>query len=413
MLRVVHVTESIAASAGGTSTAFVELVESLLTQPDRVSVRALTTHLPASDEAANWIAHHSAGTWAFAPGAGRFKGGALAAAATAMMDAGEVDVVHLHGLWLADLVDIARAARRRGIPVVWQPHGMLVQAALARSRMKKTAFRMMTGAGRALRSSAAAVFTSETERDTSRLSWLGSRTRREVVPLPVPVAMRDDQLAAVRRAGRKRWLADDEADPGRTLVNGSPQPDLNTPLLVFMGRLHPVKRLELAIPALALVRRHSPTARLLLIGDGDPVYAQGLRDLARSHGVEDALVFAGWLNGPDKWQALAAGDTLLIQSEFENFGYAIVEALVAGTPVVATDNLSLAAAVAEVGAGQTACATPEGIAAAISELLARGDRQEMGLRGRRWVEANFSREAVGSQLVDLYARVVAAKMKTA
>jgi hypothetical protein len=37
----------------------------------------------------------------------------------------------------------------------------------------------------------------------------------------------------------------------------------------------------------------------------------------------------------------------------------------------------------------------------------------MGLRGRRWVEANFSREAVGSQLVDLYARVVAAKMKTA
>ncbi len=412
MLRIVHVTESITASAGGTSTAFVELIEALRTQRDRVQVRAVTTGLPAGDEAAKWIIGHEQGVWTFAPSRGRFTHGALGAAVITMIDRGEVDIVHLHGLWLADLVAIAQAAKRRGVPIAWQPHGMLVEAALHRSRWKKGVFRALTGMGPTLRRAQAVVFTSETERDTSRLSWLGHDARRAVVPLPVPIPFVDEDLPALRRAGREHWLADDQADPGRTWVNGSPQPDLTTPLLVFMGRLHPVKRLELAIPALALVRAKAPGARLLLIGEGDEPYVQSLKDLARAHGVENAILFAGWLSGHAKWQALAAGDALLIQSEFENFGYAIVESLATGTPVVATDNLSLAEAVAEVGAGASVAANPQAMADAAASLITRPDRRDMALRGKRWVEANFSRKAVGAQLVDLYAGLAPANMKT-
>ncbi|MGD9689757.1 MAG: glycosyltransferase [Phycisphaerales bacterium] len=406
MLRVLQVTESITASAGGTSTAFVEIVEALRTQAaeGRASVRAITQDLPAGDEAARWISGHEPGVWTFTGRPGRLApgGGALAREAVRVLDAGEIDVVHLHGLWLIDLVAIAAQARRRGIPVVWQPHGMLVHAALRHKVWKKRLFRLLSGLSRELASARAAIFTSDTERDTSDLSILGRATRREVVPLPVAIPFAESALPGLIEAGRDRWLKSESADPGRSLYAGAPKPDFTTPLLTFIGRLHPVKRLELAIAALTIVRREVPGTRLLLIGEGDEPYVQSLRDLARREGVLDAIIFAGWLNGQPKWEALAAGDALLIQSEFENFGYAIVESLVAGTPAVMTRNLSLAAAVEDIGAGAAADPDPASLARAVLAILARRDRRDMGHRGRRWVEESFSRQAVGARLLSLY-----------
>ncbi len=403
MLRVVHVTESITASAGGTSTAFVELIEALRTQQaaGTATVRAVAQHLPAGDAAAQWIAGHEPGLWLWTGPPGKLRPGALAARAIGLIERGEVDVIHLHGLWLIDLVAIARAARRRGVTVVWQPHGMLVRDALAHKRLKKLAF-LTLGLGRELARCAAAIFTSENERDTSNLALLGRATRREIVPLPVPIVAREDQLPALAEAGRARWLSAEANDPERTLMGGQHVPDFTTPLLVFMGRLHPVKRIELTLRAFALIRQQLPAAKLLLIGSGEPPYAQSLHVLASELGVAPGLLWAGWLSGADKWRALAAGDALMINSEFENFGYAIVEALVAKTPAIMTDNLSLARAVQEIGAGVSTPATPEGLAAGALAVLSRSDRREMGLRGRRWVEVNFSRQAVGTRLVDLY-----------
>lgn len=404
MIRVLHVSESIAASGGGTSTAFVELIEALRTQSaaGRATVRALTQHLPAGDETRKWIAGHEPEVWVFTGPPGKYSPGAMAAAAREMIERREVDVVHIHGLWQIDLVAISRAARAAGIPVVWQPHGMLVGAALRHKPLKKLIFRHIFGLARELRAASAAVFTSDTERDTSDLTKLGRNTRREVVPLPVAIPMSEDRLPALARAGRERWLPNPASDPGRTLVAGRPKPDLNSPLLTFIGRLHPVKRVEMAISALAIIRREVPETRLLLIGDGEPEYVQSLRDLATREGVLDALTFAGWLNGEAKWQALAAGDALLIQSEFENFGYAIVESLVAGTPVVMTRSLSLAAAVTEIGAGVSCEVSAESLAAGAITMLKHSDRRALGHRGRRWVEASFSREAVGGRLVGMY-----------
>lgn len=408
MLRVLHVTESIAASSGGTSTAFVELIEALRAHASACRVRAIAGPLAPNDPAHAWISHHQPGLWQFTPPddpPGRLNprgGGLLRLAHDALREG--LDVVHLHGLWLRDLVLIARLARRRGVGVVWQSHGMLVHEALAHSAAKKKLF-LALGLRSALRAADAVVFTSDYERDTSRLDLLGDRPRRAVVPLPIDVP----PLPAASRAQR------DAAGATARAAFGLPT---DAPVVLFIGRVHPVKRLELAVDALAHATRAlapRPAPRLLIVGDGEPAYAESIRARAARAGLADQLVFAGWLSGPDKERAFVAADAVLLCSQFENFGYALVEGLARQLPGVVTANLSLAAPMLAQRAGASAPVSTAGPLAtehdarALGEALAgvlaldQNARADMGARARAWVEAAFSRHAVGAALLELYA----------
>ncbi|MFN0012049.1 MAG: glycosyltransferase [Phycisphaerales bacterium] len=391
MLRVLHITESIPASAGGTSTAFVEMVEALLTQGAACQVHAAIQPVPEGDEARSWIAHHPPGTWHVTGPRGGLLAAGMAASVRALVNSWNPSVVCVHGLWCTDTVAAALHAQAKGVPVVWHPHGMLVRAALRHSPLKKAVFKTLWLA-RALRHAAAVVFTSENERETSDLAMLGEGTRRVVLPLPVNIDTAEDDLAALRAEGRAALGLHE-----------------SVPLVSFIGRLHPVKRVELSIAAFAAARACAPDARLVLIGSGDDVYVATLRALAARLGVEGAVVFAGWKNGREKRAILAAADVMILNSEFENFGYAIVESLGLGTPVVCSENLSLAAEMVRAGAGRSAPGEPAALGAALAAVLAMPphERRAAGVRGRRWVVESFSRQAVGARMVELYRALLA------
>jgi glycosyltransferase involved in cell wall biosynthesis len=104
------------------------------------------------------------------------------------------------------------------------------------------------------------------------------------------------------------------------------------PVLVACGRLVPQKGYPTLLRALARVREQLP-ARLQILGEGP------LRDelgaLAASLGVAHAVSFEGFR--PDPARYMAKADVFVLSSEYEGFGNVIVEAMAAGTPVVATD----------------------------------------------------------------------------
>jgi glycosyltransferase involved in cell wall biosynthesis len=383
MIRVLHITESIPASAGGTSAAFAGLVEALRTQPTRLDPRALTQAL-APDDATHTMINARDGLWIWTGPRGRFRAGRLGQHAADTIDQLKPHVVHIHGLWCPDLVFAARHALRRSCRLVWQPHGMMVREAMARSRWKKQLF-LALGLRSALARTDALVFTSDTERATSLQSQYAPNARPEVIPLPVRIEPDEGRLPALRAEGRARLNI-----PART------------PLAVFVGRLHPVKRVHLTLGALAQARESVPEARLVLIGDGDGAYVEQMRSLARELGVLEAVTFAGWLSGDDKWRTIAAADALLLNSEFENFGFAAVEALDCHVPVIMTDNLSLAAPAAQAGAGLVCPSSAEALGHALATLLTSADRAAMGRAGRAWVARSFSHQVVGSALADLY-----------
>jgi D-inositol-3-phosphate glycosyltransferase len=111
------------------------------------------------------------------------------------------------------------------------------------------------------------------------------------------------------------------------------------PLLLIVGRIQPLKGIDVAIETLAEIRPEFPTARLVVIGgpsgdDGEAELAH-LKALARNRGLADAVIF----RPPETHERLAhfyrACDVLLVPSRSESFGLVAAEAQACGLPVVA------------------------------------------------------------------------------
>lgn len=106
------------------------------------------------------------------------------------------------------------------------------------------------------------------------------------------------------------------------------------PRVIAVARLVPWKGIDGLIDAVAQARETGATASLVIIGEG-PERAR-LEARARER-LRDGFVFTGTLSPEDVHAALHASDIFVLNSSYEGFPHALVEALVAGLPVVATD----------------------------------------------------------------------------
>jgi glycosyltransferase involved in cell wall biosynthesis len=98
-------------------------------------------------------------------------------------------------------------------------------------------------------------------------------------------------------------------------------------VVAHVGRLAPEKNLPLVLTAFAAIRRHAPSARLLLVGDGP-----SRQRLAQEHPDH---IFAGMRHGEDLAAHYASADLFLFPSMTETYGNVTLEALASGLPVVA------------------------------------------------------------------------------
>ncbi|NJK88167.1 MAG: glycosyltransferase family 4 protein [Myxococcales bacterium] len=103
------------------------------------------------------------------------------------------------------------------------------------------------------------------------------------------------------------------------------------PLIVALGRVVPIKRLDRLLRAFAGVNARLPRAHLVIVGDGEAAERRKLVSLAEGLNVH----FVGYRS--DTSDILAAADVLALTSDNEGTPVAVIEALVCGTPVVATD----------------------------------------------------------------------------
>jgi glycosyltransferase involved in cell wall biosynthesis len=102
------------------------------------------------------------------------------------------------------------------------------------------------------------------------------------------------------------------------------------PLLLYVGRLAPEKGLD----AFATILDQVPDAQLALVGDG-PQRAALEERILRRHVEAGRVHFAGFLTGDALAEAYASADALVMPSRTETFGFAVLEAMSSGLPVVA------------------------------------------------------------------------------
>ncbi len=181
----------------------------------------------------------------------------------------------------------------------------------------------------------------------------------------------------------------------------------DAPLVGSVGRFRPQKGYADLLMAMRHVREHVPTARLLLVGGGE--LHDDLAAKALSLGVDDIVTFAG-MRG-DVPEILGTLDVFVLPSLWEGMPNAVLEAMAAGLPVVATAVGGTPEAVVDGVTGLLVCPSdPAALAEAILHLLDNPDlRQQMGQAGRKRVLQHFSVERMVEQTQNLYDQLLVAK----
>jgi glycosyltransferase involved in cell wall biosynthesis len=232
------------------------------------------------------------------------------------------DGVVLHGMWTYNNWAMSRSCLRSGTPYAVFAHGMLDRwPILGQGRLKrwkKIAYwhwrerRVVSGAR-------AAFFTTQRELDHSR-----STLRLPDIPChlsPFCPGIRVEHVEQPERAD---------------LIQQS-----GTRCVLFLGRLHPKKGLDLLLRA--WTRAKMPTTwKIVIAGPGDADYVSKLKRLAADLGILDAVRFTGPVAGADKQYLLGVASWFVLPSSQENLGVAPIEAILMGCPVALSTEVYLA-----------------------------------------------------------------------
>lgn len=222
----------------------------------------------------------------------------------------------------------------------------------------------------------------------------------------------------------KKWLVNDGYDAAKIVVirngvdlgrfNHPPEPGRirtelglprDVPLVAVVSRLNRLKGLEQFLAAAAVVSRQFPDARFLVAGEPpphDPGYLDDLKTLAREVGIASRITFTGLRS--DVPALLASVNVAVMPSLNEALSNALLEAMAAGAPVVATRVGGTPEAIVD---GQTgllvAPADVASLAASIGRLLgAPALAAQLGLAARRSIADRFSIARMTARTEQLY-----------
>jgi glycosyltransferase involved in cell wall biosynthesis len=241
---------------------------------------------------------------------------ALESAINAKVSRHRGTVVHLHGVWTASQWIAARAAARVGVPFVLSTHAMLQpwfwHEQGWKMWLKKTVYWRLVAEPAFRRATALHAITSD---ERSVLSSLLPGPR--IVEIPNAVDTEDLESSAVSAVSR----------PDR--------------IVLFMGRLHPQKGIDLLVHAFEHARI-ADDWRLVIAGpDGLPSYTKALRRSAHKSTRRDRIEFVGAIFGSAKVDLLRRAWILAAPSRSEVIGLVNLEAAGSGTPTITTRETGL------------------------------------------------------------------------
>ena len=283
----------------------------------------------------------------------------------------QADIIHNNLLWMMPNYYAGRLARGAKARLVTSPRGTLASWAWQRSRWKKAVFWHL-GQKDVLHNAACLHATSEGEcQDIRRM---GFRTPVALIPNGIDIPERMDRAPLYGR--RKR--------------------------LLFLGRIHPVKGIDLLLRAWSSIERRYPDWELAIYGPDNDGYLGHMKRLSEELRVERAGFF-GAVFGRDKDRVYSASDVYVLPTHTENFGLTIAEALAHELPCIVTKGAPWS------GLEDRACGwwieRSEGsLRNALMEAMDSPDNElrAMGRRGRQWMMDAFSWTEAGEKMLQTY-----------
>jgi len=296
---------------------------------------------------------------------------------------GDVDVIHMHNYRTFQNIVVRHYAKKFGIPYVLQAHGSLTT--YFQKGLLKKIFDIIWGR-KILKDAVKVIAVTRTEAE--QYQSLGvSADKIEIVPHGVDLAEFDD-LIEKGEFKKKYQLGDDQK------------------VVLYLGRIHKMKGLDILAGAFADLCRLRTDVRLVITGPDDG-YLSSLKKLIAELEIGDRIVFTGPLYGREKLKAYIDADVYVLPSSYEIFGITILEAWACGKPVIVTDRCGLA----DVVKGRAGLVVPyDGVQLrdALAEMLDNTSmRLEFGRQGRKLVEERYNWPNIALQVESIYNSVVA------
>lgn len=224
----------------------------------------------------------------------------------------DFDLIHIHAWWNLVSVFSLLLCRFKGWKTVLAPRGMLSQYAFEHENSLKKKLIHQTIGKYLLPYSVLHATTPLEVRDCHQIipCW-------KYVILPNIIKLPEEKYSDTLEKKKKDKVLD----------------------LIFLSRVDPKKGLELLFSALVRV---SFKFRLHIYGNREDTYEQALRTLSSDLKLDKHIYWHGWIEGEDKFKALAGADLFVLTSYNENFANVVLESLSVGTPVLLSDKVGLA-----------------------------------------------------------------------
>lgn len=295
------------------------------------------------------------------------------------------DIVHTHSLSTHYLIRVASIMARTPV-VIPHLHGMI--DIRLKGTLKQREQRLLPCTDRML-------FVSRAVLDNFREIVLGGPSPADHLESRLEVIHDGVDIENFSRERKAEWDA-------LRAEYGIPQ---DAPVIGKVGRLDPVKNLELLIDVVRLLKPRFPSIRCVLVGDGRSEYRSHLEQQAKSRGVGENVIFAGYRM--DTAAHFGLFDVSMLTSRSEGLPRSIIESMAAGTPVVASDIAGMNEVIEHGVSGFLAPAREaEAFAAYVGRLLEDPElRHRLAAEGRRRAR-DYDLDSYTDRLLELYQRAL-------
>lgn len=301
-------------------------------------------------------------------------------------NAAEFDLAHIHALFSPVSTAAAAIARHQKLPYILRPLGTLDPADLQKKRRLKQIYATLLEQQN-LADAAGIHFTSSQEAKISER--FGTETQDFVIPLGVTPPV----IPAQGKARIQLGIPDAQ------------------PLVLFMSRIDPKKGLNLLIPALERLLGEGLEFHFVLAGTNpqDPNYENQITQQVKASPIASRTTITGFVTGELKASLLQDADLFVLPSYYENFGIAVAEAMVAGTPVVISDQVYIWEDVQNSRSGWVGACDQDAFTECLREALQdAGERQRRGANAQDYALKNYSWDAIAQQMIQAYQQILEA-----
>jgi glycosyltransferase involved in cell wall biosynthesis len=305
---------------------------------------------------------------------------------------GEFDLAIVNGLWQYPSFAVRHACRRSQKPYVVFPHGMLdpwFNTAFPIKHLKKIIYwffieHQVLGEARAV------LFTSEDERLRARQSFSPYEVKKEfVVPFGVSGPRGNESTQ------RQLFL---DAFPKLA----------NKRILLFLGRIHKKKGIDLLLSAFSAIADAHEKLALVITGPCATDYAEHLKNrfFVEHPALVDRVIWTGMLRDQLKAGAFYSAEAMILPSHQENFAFSIAEALAHRRPALISNRVNIWREVETAGAGFVEADDLEGTKNLLRRWLALSDDQrlKMQVAAENCFRKQFEISASLNQLIPILKR---------